>query len=125
MAWEFAKHIYLDPSSLGERFLATNIISPFKAAWASPVYDEPNAFYSGQPLGRLYADLASSTPASYAAPYYRLATSKLGEVFIDAGIYFSENQDAGLREFVAARLARKAEEVRAIAGRNVFLFPSQ
>ncbi len=124
LAWEFAKHIYLDPTDVGARFLATNIISPLKAAWASPAYDAPNAFYSNQPIGRLFADLAPATPASYGAPYALLATSKLGEVFIDASIYYAKNQDVGLREFVTTALATKADEVRRVAGRNAFLFPT-
>ncbi len=123
LAWELAKHLYLDRASLGVRFLATNIISPLKAAWTAPIYDSPNAFYSDQPLGRLYADLAPATPASFTSPYYTLGTSKLGEAFIDAGIYYSKNQDAGLREFVTAELARKAQEVRNVSERNAFLFP--
>jgi arabinosaccharide transport system substrate-binding protein len=123
LAWEFAKHIYLDQTQLGDRFLATNIISPLEAAWNSPVYDSPNAFYSDQPLGRLYADLAPSTPASYAAPYLLLGTSKLGEVLIDAGIYYAKNQEIGLREFVSVELKRKADEVRRVSRRNAFLFP--
>ncbi len=125
LAWELAKHLYLDRASLGDRFLATNIISPLKAAWNLPVYDEPNAFYSDQPVGRLYADLAPATPSSFAAPYYTLGASKLGEAFIDASIYYAKNQDVGLREFVDTELARKAQEVRNVAERNAFLFPPE
>lgn len=123
LAWEFAKFLYLKKEELGERFRDTNILSALKDSWDMPAFDEPRAFYSGQPIGRLYADLAPRIPACYVSPYTQLAGTKLTEAYLNAGEYFDKHGDEGLRDFIGQELARCAQYVRTVMQRNVFLRP--
>ncbi len=119
LAWELAKFLYLNKPALGARFLATNIIPPFKEAWDLPEFHRPNAYFSGQPLGAVYAGLAPSTPSSYGSPFYQLAFDKLGEALLRASAYYEAHGDAGLEREIEAQLALGAEYVRRVADRRV------
>ena len=121
LAWELAMHLYYDPSQLAKRFAATNILPPLKAAWSRPEFDEPRPFFSNQPLGRLYADLAPQVPAEIYTAYSNQAVSRLSEAFTNTALYFEEHGDAGMREFARAELKRCADQVRAEMSRNRFL----
>jgi ABC-type glycerol-3-phosphate transport system substrate-binding protein len=117
LAWELAKYLYFDPKSLGERFAMTNIIPPLKEAWTLPELQAPNAFYSNQPIGRLYAELATETPPVYSSPVDRLARLKLNEVYSHMVVYFRSHGDQGLDAAIRAELARAAGDVRRMADR--------
>ncbi|MCY2931412.1 MAG: extracellular solute-binding protein [Planctomycetota bacterium] len=123
LAWEFAKFLYLKKEELGERFRDTSILSALKDSWDMPAFDEPRAFYSGQPIGRLYAGLAPRIPACYVSPYTQLAGAKLTEAYLNAAEYFDKHGDEGLRDFIDRELARCAQYVRTVMQRNVFLRP--
>lgn len=125
LAWELAKFLYLNEADLEQRFLDTNIIPPVKSAWSLPAFDAPNAFYGNQPIGRLYADLAPETPSKYVSPYSKLAETKLTEAYLDAMLYYQKNGEAGLHAFILTTLQEKAEYVRSVAARNVFLHPPE
>ena len=121
LAWDFAKFLYLQKEELAKRFAGTNIIPPVKDAWDLPVFREPNAFYSDQPIGSLLARLAPETPADYVNAYSELGRTKIREAFLNAGTYYDERGDEGLREFVRGELTRCADYVRKVMKRNVFL----
>lgn len=125
LAWELAKFLYLNEKDLSARFRATNIISPLKDAWNTPALDEGREFYGGQALGRLFADLAPETPPSYLSPYSGLAQSKLAEVYLDAVGYYTRSGDDGLKEHVRKELSARADYLRKVVGRNVFLRTSE
>jgi arabinosaccharide transport system substrate-binding protein len=120
LAWELANFLYLNKAALGERFAATNIIPPFKDAWNLPEFQKPNRFFSGQPLGAMYAELAPEAPATYETPYSALATSKLGEAYLRAAEYFDGHGDEGLAAYVKSELDRAAAYVSRVMNRNVF-----
>jgi len=121
LAWEFAKYLYLDKEELGKRFLDTNIIPPYKPAWSMPALNEPFPYYGGERIGARYAELAPETPPQYDSPYSDLAESKLVEAYLNAGIYYADHGDEGLRAYAQSELTRCAEYVRRVIGRNVFL----
>ena len=79
LAWELAEHLYFDPKESGARFLGTNIVPVMKEAWSIPELDAPNPYYSNQPIGRLYADLAPSTPPRYVTALTAVAQQRLNE----------------------------------------------
>lgn len=119
LAWELAKFLYLNKPALGARFLATNIIPPFKEAWDLPEFHRPNPYFSGQPLGAIYAALAPSTPSVYGSPFYQLAFDKLGEALLRASAYYDAHGEAGLEREVQYELAQSADYVRRVAERRV------
>ena len=53
LAWKLAMYLYYDPTQLGPRFKATNIIPPLMEAWSRPEINEPRPFFSGQKIGAL------------------------------------------------------------------------
>jgi arabinosaccharide transport system substrate-binding protein len=120
LAWELAMALYYDKDELGPRFEGTNILPPLKEAWASPVYAKPREFFGGQPIGRLYADLAPSVPADYGNPYTQLAQDKLRDAYLNTKLYYRTNGERGMREYCREQIHRAAGDVRAAQARNVF-----
>ncbi|MDX1681635.1 MAG: extracellular solute-binding protein [Phycisphaeraceae bacterium] len=121
LAWKLAKFLYLNDGDLAERFRSTNIIPPLMSSWQTDAFDEPRDFYGGQAIGRLYADLAPQTPALYVSPYSGLAGNKIMEVYFDAVSRYEAEGEDGLEAAILRNLKEKADYVRKVRGRNVFL----
>jgi arabinooligosaccharide transport system substrate-binding protein len=76
-AWEVAKHLYLSEALAEKLYRSNGIISPVKAYWDRAFYDEPNDFFSGQPVGRMYIDLAPDIPIRTSSPFNTLAKDRV------------------------------------------------
>lgn len=119
LAWELAKFLYFNSTELGKRFASTNILPPFKDAWALPAFQAPSVFFSGQRLGAEYARLAPDTPPVWDSPYSATAEGKLSEVFLHAAAYFERHGDAGLHAVIEGELKQADAYVRGVMARNV------
>lgn len=119
LAWKFATTLYFDAPELGRRFAFSNIIPPFKEAWDLPEFQEPNAYYSGQKLGAMFAKLAPETPPAWSTAYSTIAEGKMSEVFLRAAAHYRARGDVGLREFIRRELAAAELYVNRIMARNV------
>jgi arabinosaccharide transport system substrate-binding protein len=117
LAWELAKFLYFDPQSLGKRFADTNIIPPLKEAWSLPELQRPDPYYSNQPIGRLYAELAPETPPAYSSAVDRLARRKLDEAYGHALLHWRSHGDDGLDAYIRQELHHSADDVRKMADR--------
>lgn len=120
LAWELAKHMYLNKKDLAERFRDLNILPAARAAWKDPAFYEPRPYWSGQPLGKLYADLAPHVPYQYTSPVIVSAKNKLGEALVSCVQHYEARGEAGFEPFVRARLKQSADEVRAMIRRNPY-----
>ena len=120
LAWQVAEHMYFDKAELAVRFRETNILPPLKDAWEDPAFDEERAYWSGQPLGRLYANLADEVPPQYASPLVETAKSKMSGVISACAVYYREDGEAGFEDFARTRLAEAAAEVRRYMRRNPY-----
>jgi len=120
LAFELARHLYLNADDLAGRFKELNILPPLRDAWRLPEFDEPRAYWSGQAIGRLYADLAEQVPPQYTSPFIRLAKAKMGEVVSSSAAYYRANGEAGFDVFVRDRLKVAADYVRTQMKRNPF-----
>jgi arabinosaccharide transport system substrate-binding protein len=120
LAWKVAEHLYFNKAELAERFRATNILPPLKDAWEHPAFDEERPYWSGQKLGRVYADLADDVPPQYASPLIETAKTKMAGVISASAVYYRENGDDGFEVFARARLNAAAEEVRRYIRRNPY-----
>jgi arabinosaccharide transport system substrate-binding protein len=118
LAWELAKYLYFDEASLGRRFAETNIVPVLKDAWKRPELDAPNPYFSNQPIGRMYAQLAPDTPPILSSPVDAVARAKLNEAFSRCLEFYQRHGEAGLPETIRAELARAAADVRRMADRN-------
>ncbi|MCX7925666.1 MAG: extracellular solute-binding protein [Fimbriimonadales bacterium] len=121
LAWELIMHLYLNKEALAEQFRNTNILPPARDLWDHPAYDEPRPFWSNQPLGRLYANLAPQTPPQYTSPYIGLAKAKLSEALIACVDYYDRYGARGFDGFVRQQMERAASEVRRQMRRNPYL----
>ena len=118
LAWQLAELLYLDPKGAGARFLGTNIVPIVKDAWSLPELDAPNPYYSNQPLGRLYADLAPSTPPRYVTALTTVAQQKLSEAYSRCLEHYEAFGLKGLDETIHSELARAADYVRIRVARD-------
>lgn len=124
LAWELAKYLYFEKSQLGKRFLETNIIPPNKDAWDLPEFDQPNSFYSGQKLGRLYAELAQDVPPVYVSALQRLGESKVDQAYAGSVEHYRAHGKQGLREAIIENLEDAANYVRKAQARQARLIES-
>lgn len=125
LAWELAQFLYLNKPELGPRFTATNILPPFKDAWGLPEFARPNRYFSGQPLGALYAKLAPDTPPAWATPYSRLADERVNEAYLRAARYFDAHGDEGLAAVIQSELDAAQAYISLIMQRNVLASGAQ
>ncbi len=135
LAWKFAKYLYTKVEDLGERFLLTNIVPPIKASWELPEFKQKSDFYKHMfhdpvtgdltadyvSIGEMYASQADGTPPRYVTAYTTQAETQLLNVYYDARDYYVKNGDDGLLERIEKNLKEKADYVRGLVARNVFL----
>ncbi|MCX6361916.1 MAG: extracellular solute-binding protein [Armatimonadetes bacterium] len=121
LAWEFARHLYLNPAELAERFRGTNIIPALRSAWRQPAFSEPRPYWSNQRLGDSYALLAPQTPYQYASPFISTAKGKLGEALVACVQRYRAEGDAGFEPFVRRQMGMSAGELRRLMARSPFL----
>ena len=72
-------------------------------------------------IGEIYASQADFTPPRYVTAYTTQAETQLLNVYYDARDYYVKNGDKGLKERIEKNLKEKAEYVRSLVARNVFL----
>jgi arabinosaccharide transport system substrate-binding protein len=118
LAWKLAKTLYFDRKELGKRFRGTNILPALKDAWDLPEFNRPNEFYSGQPLGALYAALAPGAPADWSTPYKTMGEDRVADAALRAVAYYREKGDVGLRERIRGELRASREHLEQYIGRN-------
>ena len=83
LAWELLKFTYFDKAGLINRYETTRIIPPLKAAWDDPIFSEPDPYLGGQPLGKLFIELAPDLPPRYQNPYWSEAADLLNDAIFN------------------------------------------
>jgi len=120
MAWEFARHIYLERKELARLFRETNILPSLKSAWDQPEFHEPRTYWSGQRLGSLYAALAPDVPFQYTSPFIVTLKNKIGEALVGCVQKFEQDGENGFRDYVRSRMKQSADELRRLMARNPY-----
>jgi len=120
IAWKLARHMYMDPNDLGNRFRELNILPPFKDAWSHPAFHERRPYWSNQQLGTEYIRLAEQVPAQFGSPFLELAKSKLGAVLASCLADYDPSRPERLEPMVRRRLAQAAADIRKQMRRNPF-----
>ena len=92
--------------------MGTNIVPVIKDDWKLPELDTPNPYYSNQRIGRMYADLAPSTPPQYVSALSSVADRKLNEAYGRSLEHYERFGEKGLEQTIHDELARAAEYVR-------------
>lgn len=65
----FALGLYTAPSTCDAFFRDVGVIPPFRDHWSRPVFDEPNPYFCGQPIGRMFIEQAPQVPRRSASPF--------------------------------------------------------
>jgi len=123
-AWTLAKKLYFDPKRIASFYRQSNIISPWRDSWSLPVFDEPDKYFSGQPVGRLYINQAPNVPARTSSPYNTLALDRAANVLIaltDRVTAENISDPEKLMPEAHRLLAEQQLQVSRLINRNVFL----
>ncbi|MEO7716964.1 MAG: extracellular solute-binding protein [Capsulimonas sp.] len=125
LAWKLAMFLLLDKTQVAERYRATNILPPVKDLWADPAFHERSAYWSNEKTGESYIRLAPEVPPHYSSPVIQTATDKFSQALIDCVHYYNvhgyvDHGDAQFESYVRSRLKLRADQVRAMAGRNPY-----
>ena len=124
VAWAFAKQLYLSSDTAHRLYDVARIVTPIKANWNQPFYDEPDPFYCNQRIGRMYIQLAPEVPVRPSSPYYPMTQQLLSSVVIRLCHYADEHRvyDAPSLVPEAQRLLDEAQHrVETQINRNAFL----
>jgi len=114
-AWQAIERLLLSPASQDERMQRNAIMPALPEHW--PRYDaqEPDAFFAGQRIGRVFADLAPLVPPRHAGPALPLAMAGIANVLNRARARLDAGDDAGLEVALAGWLAdEQAAALRAL-----------
>ncbi len=122
--WAFAKELYFSPKLAEQMFRDTNIITPVKTLWSSPIFDQPDPFFSNQPSGRLYINQAPYVPRRPSSPYLYPAAERVMNVVGELRAYADRTRtyDEASLVIEAQRLLDGAQrEFERMVSRNLFL----
>lgn len=111
-AWRLIETLYLDRGALRARQTTTNVLPPIPEYWSDPPYQQPNAFYGGQYIDRLYLDLANELPARYVTPYTATAQLILAVALNRAVEHVRAHGTAGLESQCRQWLNAADDDVR-------------
>lgn len=75
--WSVAKHLYLSKEVATRLYTEGDIVTPVTEFWSDPIYDRPDAYFSGQAPGRMYINLADQVPDRFNSPFAQLASARL------------------------------------------------
>ncbi|MBK8858730.1 MAG: extracellular solute-binding protein [Opitutaceae bacterium] len=122
--WEFAKELYFSPRLAEQLFRDTNIITPVKALWSSPIFDRPDPYFNGQASGRLYIDQAPHVPLRSSSPYYANAVANIANAVSELKAHADRTRtfdEAALTRVAQAILDRAQYAMEREVSRNLFL----
>ena len=122
-AWRFAKRLYLDPETHASFFRGTNIIPPVRTSWSHPVFSQPDPYFGGQRVGKLYIEQAGNIPMRTSSPYNNFALDRVSDALlklIDIAERDQVSDPAQLLEAARAELREAQRQTARQIGRNVF-----
>lgn len=82
-AWDFFKYAMLSVEGNVRRFEMTNLFPPFIPAMDNERLHAADAYFNGQDLGAVFAEVGPDVPAQYQSPYRAEMNSLLGAAWQD------------------------------------------
>ncbi|MEO6876720.1 MAG: extracellular solute-binding protein [Opitutaceae bacterium] len=123
-AWAFAKALYLSPVMAKRLYEVAGIVSPIKANWKASFYDAPVPYFCGQPVGRMYLNLAPDVPRRPSSPYYAQGQQLFNTAIMQLCSYADEHKvydEQGLMPEARRLLDQAQHELEQQMNRNTFL----
>ncbi|MEK6701313.1 MAG: extracellular solute-binding protein [Planctomycetota bacterium] len=122
--WTLAKNLYLSRDQAIGLWRMGGIVSPVRACWSDSAYDEPNAYFSGQAVGRMYINLAERIPMRSSSPYNTEALARVVKALTDLCEDAKRSAplpQSELERLATIRLKSAAAQVNELLNRNEFL----
>ena len=123
-----AKKLYLSEELARTLWTKGEIITPNKSMWSDPMFDEPDPFFSNQPKGRMFVNLATEVPARSSSPYFVIAQARVQDALIAVHNAAKQMAKAGekptvekLLPLAKVQLGIAATAVDRVMARNRFL----
>lgn len=123
-AWGFARHLAMSTELAADLYRQTGILPPNRALWSLPVFDEPDPYFSGQPVGRIFLGVADDVPVRSSSPFAMAAQSYLGNALVNLRAWADATgtYDVPALRTEAQRLLDAAQhQLEREIGRNTFL----
>lgn len=120
LAWELALELYTGKKALAGRWLETNTIPPVRDAWEHPAFKQRSPYWSNQPVGEMYAELAPHAPPQYTSCFITAAKVKSSEALVACVQYYRKHGDKGFEDYVRARMSIVADQIRNFESRNPY-----
>jgi ABC-type glycerol-3-phosphate transport system substrate-binding protein len=111
-AWKLIESLYFSPAGMRARWQDSEILPPLPEEWDNPAYHHPDAFFGGQDVMGLYAQLADEIPPHYVTPATPLALAVLSAELNRAVGYVEEHGTARLEKVCQELLDDAANEIR-------------
>jgi arabinosaccharide transport system substrate-binding protein len=111
-SWKLIEFLYLSDVGLDARRNEGDTVSPLTERWNDPINQEPDPFFGGQHVRKLYVDLARQIPPRYVTPMTNVAQITLSIVLANAVEYVRDRGDAGLEDACRHWLKQAAADVR-------------
>jgi arabinosaccharide transport system substrate-binding protein len=122
--WEFAKRLYLSRELARVAWRDFSVVTPVKAYWDDPVFEESSEYYSDQPTGKLFVEQATDVPVRSSSPFLELARQELANAMSSSiRLAGSEGIDGfdNLYPLVRAALEEANVNVQRQVDRNIFV----
>jgi arabinosaccharide transport system substrate-binding protein len=122
-AWRFAKRLYLDPETHASFFRGTNIIPPVRTSWSHPVFSQPDPYFGGQQVGKLYIEQAGNIPVRTSSPYNNFALDRVSDALlklVDIADRDQVSDPAVLLDAARAELREAQRQTARQIARNIF-----
>ena len=127
-AWATAKELYLSRELARVAYRETDLISPVMSFWDDPMYDVPDQYFSGQPKGRMYIDLAPDIPRRVSSPFHPMVEQRMRDAAVAVAQHARANPGVTREQLEAkalTELARIQANVQRWMDRNAFLGASE
>lgn len=79
-AWAFVKYMMANKDVQNTMFSASDLFPGYKPAWDDPLYDEPDEYFGGQKVKRLWADIAEKIEPVFSTYMDATAEEKMNTV---------------------------------------------
>lgn len=121
--WRLAKRLYLSRDLAVTSWQKFGVLTPVKEFWDDPAFLEPNPFYGGQQVARMYIEQAPHVPVRSSSPFLPAARREIASVFGSLISHAEETLPASADDLEpeASRLLQSARErLQREINRNVF-----
>ncbi|MCS7034764.1 MAG: extracellular solute-binding protein, partial [Phycisphaerae bacterium] len=111
-AFRLLETLLLSDAAIAARLRHSTVLPPDTRRWDEPAYLQGDAFFGGQQVMKLYADLARQLPVRYVTPFTPMASTELSDVLARAIDAVESGRDTDLEALCQGWLAKRAADLK-------------